>query len=71
VPRHRKGALTVVVYDDSGRRIRRPLRRSACAACGRDGTGADPLVKATDGYGFHRSHTTDPRHGYYRQEQGG
>jgi hypothetical protein len=58
-------------YDDSGRRIRRPVRRGDCAACGHHGTGADPLVQALDGHRIHRSHTTDPRNGYYRQQQKG
>jgi hypothetical protein len=44
-------------------------QRDICAACGHNGTSRDPLVKATDGYRVHRSHTTDPRNGYYRQEQ--
>jgi hypothetical protein len=46
-------------------------QRDVCATCGQDATGRDPLVNATDGYRVHRSHTTDPRNGYYRQAQGG
>lgn len=45
--------------------------RDCCSACGHDGTPTDPLVKSLDGYRIHRSHTTDPRSGYYGQQQGG
>lgn len=44
-------------------------KRNICAACGHDGTTKDPLIKAMDGFRVHRSHTTDPRSGYYRLEQ--
>lgn len=46
-------------------------QRDTCAACGHDATGRDPLVKTTDGYRIHRSHTTDPRNGYYGLAQKG
>lgn len=46
-------------------------QRNICAACGHDGTKADPLVKTLDGHRIHRNHTTDPRSGYYRQAQEG
>ncbi len=45
-------------------------QRNICAACGHDGTHADPLVKSLDGYRIHREHTTDPRSGYYQQQKG-
>lgn len=61
----------MVFYDDSGPRIRRPVRRGSCAACGHNGTGNDPLVKAADGARIHRSHTTDPRSSFYVQAQKG
>lgn len=46
-------------------------QRNFCAACGHDGTAADPLVKTLDGFRAHRSHTTDPRSGLYGQAQKG
>jgi hypothetical protein len=45
--------------------------RNICTACGHDGTPADPLVKSLDGSRIHRSHTTDPRSGFYGQAQKG
>jgi hypothetical protein len=36
-----------------------------CPACGHPEAKADPLVKAADGFRVHRSHTTDPRDGFY------
>lgn len=44
-------------------------QRNTCAACGHPGTGADPLVLSADGWRVHRSDTTDPRSGFYRQAQ--
>lgn len=44
-------------------------QRNICAACGHNGTNADPLVKATDGFRIHRTHTTDRRSGYYGLSQ--
>lgn len=46
-------------------------QRNTCAADGHPGTEADPLVTATDGYRVHRSDTTNPRSGYYNQQQKG
>jgi hypothetical protein len=46
-------------------------QRDICAADGHPGTADDPLVKATDGYRVHQSDTTDPRIGYYGQQQKG
>jgi hypothetical protein len=43
--------------------------RDTCAADGHPGTADDPLVKAADGYRVHQSDTTDPRSGYYGQQQ--
>jgi len=45
--------------------------RNVCTACGHDGTPGDPLVKSDDGSRIHRSHTTDPRSGFYGAEQKG
>jgi hypothetical protein len=36
-----------------------------CPACGHPATKADPLVKVDDGGRVHRTHTTDPRSGFY------
>lgn len=46
-------------------------QRNTCTACGHDGTTRDPLVKNLDGHRIHTSHTTDPRSGFYRQQQKG
>ncbi len=40
-------------------------QRNICAACGHPATAVDQLLVA-DGFRIHRSHTTDPRSGYYR-----
>ncbi|MFF0698353.1 hypothetical protein ACFYU4_37685 [Streptomyces tendae] len=45
-------------------------QRNVCAADGRPGTDADPLVKTTDGWRVHLSDTTDPANGFYGQQQG-
>jgi hypothetical protein len=37
---------------------------NACAACGHQGTGADPLVLA-DGHRIHVSHVLDAGSGFY------
>lgn len=50
-----------------------PTNRTYCGACGHPYTASDPSVSvAWDGYAgmrgthrVHRSHTTDPRSGYY------
>jgi hypothetical protein len=36
-----------------------------CQACGRPTTADDPAVTARDGARIHKSHTTNPRSGYY------
>jgi hypothetical protein len=43
-------------------------QRNICAACGHDGTNADPLV-LDDGYRVHTSHTTDVNSGLYGRQQ--
>lgn len=43
--------------------------RNHCAACGHDGTAADPLVVDNEGWRIHRSHTEDPRSGMYGTAQ--
>jgi hypothetical protein len=43
-----------------------PPGPARCLACGRVGTVADPVVSAADGIPVHRSHTLDPRSGYYQ-----
>jgi len=44
--------------------------RDTCAADGRKGTKADPLVKSDDGFRIHGSHTEDPKSGYFCKRQG-
>lgn len=43
--------------------------RDHCAADGHPATKADPLVLSTSGSRIHQSHTTDPRNGFYGQQQ--
>lgn len=45
--------------------------RNTCCACGHEGTTSDPVVKTTGGSRIHRSHTTDPRSGFYGEQQKG
>jgi hypothetical protein len=39
-----------------------------CRACGHPATPTDPVIEA-DGAQIHRSHTTDPRSGFYGAKQ--
>lgn len=54
-----------------GRQLDRDHRglRNVCGACGHEGTTKNPLVVADDGMRIHRSHTEDPRSGYYLAQQ--
>jgi len=45
--------------------------RNFCTACGHAGTNTDPLIVNSDGFRIHRTHTTDPRSGFYGAEQKG
>lgn len=46
-------------------------QRNICAADGRDGTEADPLVLDDEGYRVHRSHLEDVSSGLYGRQQRG
>jgi hypothetical protein len=41
-------------------------QRNICAACGHNGSKANPLVVDEDGSRIHTSHTTDQNSGYYQ-----